>query len=166
MFTGEVYTAPPTVAVRRLEGVAAGVRHGLASRAGESRTLWAAAHGSRGRIREDAARGTAASSFQLNGVTVGADLVRGASGQAGVLAGFHAETLDMPARWSALHGTGLQLGVYGRWQLGQVSLTGVAAVSRTHNEGQRRLAYDAGKTTLAAFDTTDTMMAVEARFAE
>ncbi|HLT57599.1 MAG TPA: autotransporter outer membrane beta-barrel domain-containing protein [Limnochordales bacterium] len=164
--SGEVYTALPTLAARRLDAIVAGVEHGLAQGAEPGRRFWAAAQGSSGRIRGNDRQGTAASDIELRGLTVGADLLARGNARAGLLAGFLSETLTMDARQSAVRGSSVHLGGYGQWELDKVTLRGVVGFSSARSDSERRVAFGGTvRTAQGAFETSDTVMAVEARFA-
>lgn len=164
--SGEVYTALPTLASRRLDSLVAGAGQGLTQGQRAGRQFWAVGQGSSGRIEADAQLGTAASDIQLRGLTVGVELLGRERAQAGLLAGFLSETLTMDDRRSAVRGSSVHLGGYGQWNLAGVSLRGVVGVSSARNESERRVALGGTeKTAQGSFGTTDTVVAVEGRFA-
>src|SRR5690606_40328472 len=138
--SGEVYAALPTLASRRLEGMVAGAHHSLAESGEPGRQVWAVAQGGAGRISGNPVHGTTATDFQLRGVTVGVDLLHRDGTRAGVLAGSLTETLTMEERQSTLQGTTVQLGAYGQWVLGSVTLRGVVGFSSTRTESARQVA--------------------------
>jgi len=162
--SGEVYAALPTLASRRLEGMVAGAHHSLAESGEPGRQVWAVAQGGAGRISGNPVHGTTATDFQLRGVTVGVDLLHRDGTRASVLAGSLTETLTMEERQSTLQGTTVQLGAYGQWVLGSVTLRGVVGFSSTRTESARQVAVgDTLWTAEGSFATTDAAMVLEAR---
>lgn len=163
--SGEVYAVLPALAAQRLDGVISSVAQGLTQEGESGRQFWAVARGSAGRVNGSAEHGTAAADVKLQGVTVGVDLLERGGARAGLLAGYLEDTLTMDARWSVAQGSSVYLGGYGQWELGSVTLQGVAGYSAARNDAERQvLLGDTVHTARGSFTTTDTVVALTARY--
>lgn len=164
--SGEVYSHQPSMMARQLESVAAtgfaALHEGRTTGAGKG-VLWARGYHDAGRI--GSGPGKAGADARFTGAVVGVDFAAGETARLGIAVGGGTGGLTMPDRASTLSGTGYQLGLYGRFDVGSATVAALFGYGTTSYDSSRKIAFgSAARQAAARFDATGSVFSVEALF--
>src|SRR5690606_35107069 len=164
--SGEVYTAFPVASAAVIERFARAVLEGMEHpEAEEGRRGWVTAYGTSGKLKGGSEHPGA--DVKVAGGAAGMHVLAGGNGRVGITAGFAHSQVDMGERNSSMTGDGYQLGVYGRYDLGTLRMTGLFVHSRTRYDAQRRVSLGVGadrfdRTAQGKFDGTQMLASLRA----
>src|SRR5690554_6341257 len=164
--SGEIYTAFPVVSVAAIDRFAQAVLRGMDDpEAEDGRRGWVETYGTWGKLKGTG--DNAGADVKVAGGAAGMHVLTGSNGRVGVTAGFAHSKVDMGERNSSMTGDGYQLGVYGRYDLGTLRMTGLFVHSRTRYDAQRRVSLGVGadrfdRTAQGKFDGTQMLASLRA----
>jgi len=162
--SGEVYTAVPTLAARRMDDQVQAVQQGLTAPLQElGPGTWLTLRAGTGRVH--GTKDTAATQVSTQHLTLGHTLRQSDGFQLGLTAGIGTSGVQMPDRESRWEGTDWQVGAYVHGQLGGIQLLGVAGFQQGSYNSERTIRLvDEERLAQGSFGTSETVLAATARF--